>query len=373
VINQASLISGAHDGADLSMESQARSSFPDPPLNSLLASAAIATPGLLPRMALHDILRLVENDLMRVEEVFREEFLSELQVISDVASHVRDAGGKRIRPALLLLASRLFSHSSPRMITLGAVVEYIHTATLLHDDVIDEAATRRGRKSANSRWGNKTTVLIGDFLYTKSMAMALTQDNLGILRLLSDVTLRMIEGQVLEIEREADLSVREDQHIDIIRRKTADLFSVCLRIGAILGGASQEKEQALSAYGLALGLAFQMKDDLLDFTASEKSLGKPVGLDLREGKLTLPVIYMLQRGDADVRAKVEAVVADRGFERVTHAEIVSLARRTGAIEHAEAMASAQAEAARTALGGFAPSPERDALLSLPDFILARDH
>ena len=246
-------------------------------------------------MALPDILGLVESDLIRVEGVFRDEFLSDLQVISDVASHVRDAGGKRIRPALLLLASRLFAHSSDRMITLGAVVEYIHTATLLHDDVIDEAATRRGRKSANSRWGNKTTVLIGDFLYTKSMAMALTQDNLGILRLLSDVTLRMIEGQVLEIEREADLRVREDQHIDIIRRKTADLFSACMRIGAMLGNASPKEEQALADYGLALGLAFQMKDDLLDFTASEKALGKPVGLDLREGKLTLPIIYIDQR------------------------------------------------------------------------------
>lgn len=324
-------------------------------------------------MALPDILGLVERDLVRVEGVFRDEFLSDLQVISDVASHVRDAGGKRIRPALLLLASRLFAHSSDRMITLAAVVEYIHTATLLHDDVIDEAATRRGRKSANSRWGNKTTVLIGDFLYTKSMAMALTQDNLGILRLLSDVTLRMIEGQVLEIEREADLSVREDQHIDIIRRKTADLFSACMRIGAMLGNASPNEEQALADYGLALGLAFQMKDDLLDFTASEKALGKPVGLDLREGKLTLPVIYMLEGGDAEVRAKVESVIEDRGFDRVTHAEIVALARRTGALARAEGLAEQQAEAARAALASFKPSAERDALLTLPDFILARDH
>ena len=341
---------------------------------NLLATPTVEPPPIPPLgMALPDILGLVETDLIRVERVFHDEFLSDLKVISDVASHVRDAGGKRIRPALLLLASRLFSHSSDRMITLGAVVEYIHTATLLHDDVIDEAATRRGRKSANSRWGNKTTVLIGDFLYTKSMAMALTQDNLGILRLLSDVTLRMIEGQVLEIEREADLSVREDQHIDIIRRKTADLFATCMRIGAILGDASPSEEQALSAYGLALGLAFQMKDDLLDFTASEKKLGKPVGLDLREGKLTLPIIYMLEKGDPETRAMVETVVEDRGFDRVSHPEIVAAAKRSGAIARAEAMAARQAEAARAALSVFAPSPERTALLTLPDFILARDH
>ena len=331
-------------------------------MNSLRAATLDTRPPLPASIALQDIVSLVESDLLRVEQVFRDEFLSDLKVISDVASHVRDAGGKRIRPALLLLAARLFAHSSERMITLGAVVEYIHTATLLHDDVIDEAATRRGRKSANSRWGNKTTVLIGDFLYTKSMAMALSQDNLGILRLLSDVTLRMIEGQVLEIEREADLSVREDQHIDIIRRKTADLFSACMRIGAILGGASEEKEQALSAYGLALGLAFQMKDDLLDFTATEKSLGKPVGLDLREGKLTLPVIYMLETADAETRSKVETVIEDRGFDHVSHAEIVNLARRSGALERAEIMAMRQAETARKALQDFSPSAERDALL-----------
>ena len=343
------------------------------PLNSLRTSALKTAPDLPMTLSLQDVVGLVETDLVRVERVFREEFLSDLKVISEVASHVRDAGGKRIRPALLLLASRLFGHSSDRMITLGAVVEYIHTATLLHDDVIDEAATRRGRKSANSRWGNKTTVLIGDFLYTKSMAMALTQDNLSILRLLSDVTLRMIEGQVLEIEREADLSVREEQHIDIMRRKTADLFSACLRIGALLGRASEDKERALAAYGLALGLAFQMKDDLLDFTASEKALGKPVGLDLREGKLTLPVIYMLEAGDAEVRARVSAVVEDRNFDRVPHAEIVSLARRSGALQRAEEMARRQAEAARQALAILPPSAEREALLALPDFILARDH
>ncbi|MEO8361336.1 MAG: polyprenyl synthetase family protein [Vicinamibacteria bacterium] len=342
-------------------------------MNSLRAPALDSDPVVTPATALHDILGLVEQDLVRVERVFKDEFLSDLKVISDVASHVRDAGGKRIRPALLLLASRLFSHSSDRMITLGAVVEYIHTATLLHDDVIDEATTRRGRKSANSRWGNKTTVLIGDFLYTKSMAMALTQENLVILRLLSDVTLRMIEGQVLEIEREADLNAREDQHVDIIRRKTADLFSACMRIGAILGNASEEEEKALAAYGLSLGLAFQMKDDLLDFTASEKALGKPVGLDLREGKLTLPVIYMLEQGDAAVRAKVEMVVEDRGFDRVSHAEIVQLARNTGALERAENQAIDQANAARQALSVFPASAERDALMTLPDFILARDH
>jgi len=343
-------------------------------LNSLSTPTLDPTPQALPaRASLHEILGLVEADLVRVERVFREEFLSDLKVISEVAAHVRDAGGKRIRPALLLLASRLFGHSSDRMVTLGAVVEYIHTATLLHDDVIDEAATRRGRRSANSRWGNKTTVLIGDFLYTKSMAMALTQDNLGILRLLSDVTLRMIEGQVLEIEREADLSVREEQHIDIMRRKTADLFAACMRIGAILGDAGPEREKAVSDYGLALGLAFQMKDDLLDFTATETALGKPVGLDLREGKLTLPIIYMLEGADAETRNKIETVLEDRSFGQVSHAEIVRLVRRSGAIERAEAMAAQQAEAARRALHAFAPSPERDALMSLPDFILARDH
>ena len=252
---------------------------------------------------LRDIIQLVEEDLARVEEIFEAQFRSDVGLVGEIGRYIREGGGKRIRPALLLLACRLCGYRGDRAITLASVVEFIHTATLLHDDIIDEATVRRGKRSVNSRWGNDITVLLGDFLYTKSMSMALSQDNLPILRLLSDVTLRMIEGELLEIERNGDLRMSEAQHIDIIRRKTADLFAACMSIGAILGEVSEDKRRALTSYGLNLGICFQMVDDLLDFTADEKVLGKPVNNDLREGKLTLPVIFLLRKagtaGDAD--------------------------------------------------------------------------
>jgi octaprenyl-diphosphate synthase len=286
---------------------------------------------------------------------------------------VQEGGGKRIRPALLLLACRLCNYRGERAILLASVVEFIHTATLLHDDIIDEATVRRGRRSVNSRWGNDITVLLGDFLYTKSMAMALSQDNLRILRLLSDVTLRMIEGEILEIERNGDLAVRAEDHLDIMRRKTADLFAACMRIGAVLGEVGEERERALTSYGTNLGLCFQMVDDLLDFTAEEKTLGKPVANDLREGKLTLPMIFLLRRAGADVAPKVRAVLEDRGFERVPREEIVRLVREHGALEEARELAAQYAERARRDLQAFDRSPYREALEALPDFILSRDH
>lgn len=324
-------------------------------------------------MGLKDIVLLVADDLARVEEIFEEQARSDVGLVSEIGRYIREGGGKRVRPALLLLASRLSGYRDQRGVVLAATVEFIHTATLLHDDIIDEATTRRGRRSVNSRWGNDVTVLLGDFLYTKSMAMALSQDNLPILRLLSDVTLRMIEGEILEIERDGDMRVTQDDHLDLIRRKTADLFAAATRIGGLLGDLPEEQLEALTSYGLNLGICFQMVDDLLDFTAEEETLGKPVANDLREGKVTLPMIFLLRRavdGDAE---KVRAVLEDRGFRRVSREEIVRLARERGALDEARALAETFAEAARSDLGAFEPSPYRDALEALPGFILARDH
>ena len=322
---------------------------------------------------LQGIVRLVGDDLIRVEALFAEQARSDVHLVSEIGRYIREGGGKRVRPALLLLAGRLCGCRGERAIVLAATVEFIHAATLLHDDIIDEATVRRGRRSVNSRWGNDTTVLLGDFLYTKSMAMALSQDNLPILRLLSDTTLRMIEGEILEIERDGNMEVTEDDHLDLIRRKTADLFAACTRIGALLGEVGDEREQALTSYGLNLGMCFQMVDDLLDFTAEEKTLGKPVASDLREGKVTLPMIFLLRRASAADAEKVLAVLEDRGFRRVTRDEIVRLARDHGALEKARELAEQYAEAAREDLMVFERSPYRDALEALPGFILARDH
>jgi octaprenyl-diphosphate synthase len=322
---------------------------------------------------LKEIVSLVEDDLLRVEALFEEQVRSDVALVSEIGRYIREGGGKRVRPALLLLACRTCGYRGERAIQLASVVEFIHTATLLHDDIIDEATTRRGRRSVNSRWGNDVTVLLGDFLYTKSMSMALSQDNLRILRLLSDVTLRMIEGEILEIERDADLGMTESDHLDIIKRKTAHLFSACTRIGALLAGVAPDQEEALASYGLNLGICFQMIDDLLDFTADEKVLGKPVANDLREGKLTLPAIFMLRRGGSAARALIAAVLEDRGFDRVTPGEIARLARETGALEEARALAERFADSARRDVLAFERSPYREALELLPDFILARDH
>jgi octaprenyl-diphosphate synthase len=324
-------------------------------------------------LGLKDIVRLVEDDLGRVEEVFRGQVRSDVPLVGEIGRYVQEGGGKRVRPALLLLASRLCGFRGERAVTLASTVEFIHTASLLHDDIIDEASTRRGRRSVNSRWGNDITVLLGDFLYTKAMGMALSQDNLRILRLLSDVTLRLIEGEILEIERNGNMRVAAEDHVDTIRRKTADLFAACTRIGAILGDVGEEREEELASYGLKLGMCFQMVDDLLDFTAEEKTLGKPVANDLREGKVTLPMIFLLRRGGRTAEEKVRAVLEDRAYARVTRDELVRLARECGALDEAREMAETYAEGARACLLGFEPSPYREALEALPGFTLARDH
>lgn len=317
-------------------------------------------------------MQLVQDDLVEVENLFAAQVRSDVRLLAEIGRYVQEGGGKRIRPALMLLACRMCGYRGPRAILLASVVEFIHTATLLHDDIIDEATTRRGRRSVNSRWGNDVTVLLGDFLYTKSMGMALSQDNLPVLRLLSDVTLRMIEGEILEIERDGRLDVSEAEHVDLIKRKTAYLFSACTRIGAVLGELGADREEALARYGLNLGICFQMVDDILDFTADEQVLGKPVANDLREGKVTLPAIFLLRQAGDGAREAVSNVLSDRGFERVSRDEIARLAQEHGAIAEARRLAEHYASLARRELDAFERSPYREALQALPDFILARD-
>jgi octaprenyl-diphosphate synthase len=322
---------------------------------------------------LAEIADLVGEDLARVEDFLEEQAGSDIPLIAEVGRHVREGGGKRIRPALVLLSCRACGYRGDRAILLAGVVELIHSASLVHDDVVDEADERRGRRSVHRRWGNGLAVLFGDFLFSKSMSLALTQDDLRVLTVLSEATLRMVEGQLLEIEACADLHVTADAHLDLIRRKTASLFSACLRIGAILGVAGEPRERALGAYGSNLGLCFQMVDDLLDLTADPKRLGKPVASDLRAGKLTLPLIFTLRRAGAAGLEMVRAVLEDRAFDRVAPHEVVRLARECGALEEARLLAERYADAARGDLLACERSPYREALALLPDFVLARDH
>src|SRR4030095_13756423 len=237
-----------------------------------------------------DLLRLFEpirDDLTRVEREFGRHLQSQVSLIPKIGKYIQQSGGKRVRPAVLLMAARLCGYQGERAVTNAAVVEFIHTATLVHDDIIDDSEYRRGRLAVHSQWGNDITVLLGDFLYIKSMSLALSQDSLEIVRLLCDVTLRMIEGELYQLTKNGDIGITEDEHFDIIRRKTAYLFAGCAQIGGMLGESTSEQQGALRDYGFNLGIAFQLMDDLLDFTGDAAALGKPVGGDLREGKVTL--------------------------------------------------------------------------------------
>jgi len=318
-----------------------------------------------------EIFELLHDDLLAIEAEFGRDTISEVSAITEIGEYLRGGGGKRIRPALLLLSSKLFPHKGRGAVRLGAVVEIIHTATLVHDDIIDEAQTRRGRPAANTRWGNSKCVLAGDWLYMQAFKIAVQERNLRILDTLIELTQQMVEGELLQMEKLGKL-ISLDEHFDLIFRKTACLFSVCMRLGAILGGATPEQEEACASYGRNLGMAFQIVDDVLDLTASESVLGKPVASDLREGKLTMAVIHALERCTPQEREQISTVLRDRAFNGVTHADILAILQRYGAVEAATARASQYAEAARKALCTFPDSEIKRALLWAPDFVVARE-
>jgi octaprenyl-diphosphate synthase len=297
---------------------------------------------------------------------------SQVALIPKIGQYIQTSGGKRMRPALLLMASRLCGYDGERAILYAAVVEFIHTATLVHDDIIDGSDLRRGRLAVHSRWGNDITVLLGDYLYIKSMALALTQDALEIIRVLCDVTLRMIEGELYQLTKNGDADITEDEHFEIIRRKTAYLFGGCAQIGGMLGKVAPDQEQALREYGFNLGVAFQIIDDLLDVTGDASSLGKPVGGDLREGKMTLPFIHLLQQGDEVSGRIVRDIIGSHTVAPGQWEELLRALKEHRSIEYAYRRASELAERAKKPLYVFPPSSERDALVALPDYILSRD-
>ena len=318
-----------------------------------------------------EIFELLHDDLVAIEVEFGQDTVSDVSAITEIGEYLREGGGKRIRPALLLLAAKLFNYRGTGAVRLGAVVEIIHTATLVHDDIIDEAQTRRGRPAANTRWGNSKCVLAGDWLYMQSFKIAVQERNFRVLDTLIELTQQMVEGELLQMEKLGKLITLEE-HFDLIFRKTACLFSVCMRLGAILGGASPEQEEAAGSYGRNLGMAFQIVDDVLDLTASESVLGKPVASDLREGKVTMAVIHALERCTPQEREKIATVLRDRAFNGVTHADILAILNRYGALEAANARAAEYAEAARKAICTFPDSEIKRALLWAPDFVVARE-
>jgi octaprenyl-diphosphate synthase len=319
------------------------------------------------------IFSLIANELVQVELEFERQARSSVQVVDYLGEYLRASGGKRVRPALTILSNYAVGGDGSRYnsIRMATVMEFLHTATLVHDDVIDKADTRRKRPTVNSLYGNETAVLMGDWLYMSAFETSLAERSLPILDILTSVTRKMTEGELLQLTLLDHADISEAQYFDVLKRKTAYLFSASCEIGAILGGANEQQQTALRDYGLCLGTAFQLIDDLLDFTSSEDALGKAAGADLLGGKVTLPLIYLR---DADPRSLdlIQTVLREGEYTSVTQQDLREAMVRTGALDLARQRANEYAESARSALECVPDSEYSDSLRSLPSYIIDRD-
>ena len=323
-----------------------------------------------------EVFDLLKDDLAAIELEFSRQAASPVTVVTDIANYLIAGGGKRIRPLLLLLSAKALDSHSDARIRMGAVVEMLHTATLVHDDIIDEASTRRGRPSSNTSWGNAKCVLAGDWLYMQAFQTALAERNFRILDLLISLTQQMVEGELLQMEKLGHL-INEEEYFDLIYRKTACLFKVSMQLGAVIANPTMRDgerpfEDTLGEYGRNLGLAFQIVYDVLDLTANDLVLGKPAASDLREGKATLAVIHALERGTGADREAIRTVLADRSFTRVAHADILEILQRHGSLAYAMDTACAYAEAARQSIAELPDNEYKRALLWVPGFVTSRD-
>ena len=314
---------------------------------------------------------LVAPELALVEEELRGYTRSSVSTISEIGEYILNGGGKRIRPMLLLLTARMFGKASPGTIRLAAVVEFIHNATLVHDDIIDGADTRRGRPSANAAWGNPMTVLAGDWLYMQSFAVALGERNLDILSTLIDVTQKMVEGELLQLTLIGKSEATPEELLDIVERKTGWLFSGCMKLPGIVAALDQESITRLADIGRNLGMAFQLVDDLLDLTSTQEVLGKPAGNDLKEGKVTLPISFVMRNGTAGDAQKVRTVLQERAFRSVDSRDLLRSIESCDGLQKTRVIAEGYARKAQALLELFPPSPYRDAILHIPEFILNR--
>src|SRR5688572_743498 len=319
------------------------------------------------------IFELIAPELHLVEEEFERQARSNIQVIAYIGEYLRRSGGKRVRPALTILSNYAVGGDGANVssIRMATVMEFLHTATLVHDDVIDKAETRRNRPSINSEFGNQTAVLMGDWLYMSAFETSLAERSLAILDILTAVTRKMTEGELLQLTLLGRTDISEEQYFDVIARKTAYLFSACCEIGALLGGADTNTQARLRDYGMNLGTAFQLVDDLLDFTGTEESLGKPAGADLIEGKVSLPLIYLLRR-NPEWRGDIQSVIADQGYESISRTRLIEALEETGALQMAKERAIEYAEAARNSLNGLNDNPHAHALAAIPTYIVERD-
>ena len=326
----------------------------------------------LERVLKERVAALVGDDLQAVEAEIRRQLDSPVALIQEMGGYIAGAGGKRLRPMLLLLAARLAGYRGPRSVRLACVVELLHTATLIHDDVVDEAPLRRGRPSANAQWGDDASVLVGDHLYSKSFAMLVRDNDRGVMETLARATVSMTEAEVFQLERKRNGVTSEADYLRIITQKTASFISACCRIGALLGGLDAEHVEALTRYGLDIGVAFQISDDSLDFIADQERLGKAIGSDLREGKLTLPLIAMLDRAPTWQTDRVRTVLRDKTLGALELQDIRRLVLEHDGVDYARERAASYAQAAKADLEAFPPSEEREILSLIADFVVDRD-
>jgi octaprenyl-diphosphate synthase len=314
---------------------------------------------------------LIADDMRRVDALIRRRLDSEVALIRQVAEYIVSGGGKRLRPALVLLAAGAAGYRGDAAIELAAVVEFIHTATLLHDDVVDESELRRGRKTANAAFGNAASVLVGDFLYSRAFQMMVAVGGMRVMQVLADTTNTIAEGEVLQLMNCHDPEVDEARYLEVVRRKTAKLFEAAARLGGVLANAPAPTEEALAGYGMHVGTAFQLIDDVLDYSGDAQAIGKSLGDDLAEGKPTLPLIYALRRGSAEEAAAVRRAIREGGREDFP--DVLEVIERTGALAYAREVAEREADAARRALEALAQSEHRNSLLELAAFSVARGH
>jgi octaprenyl-diphosphate synthase len=331
----------------------------------------VATP-TLERVLKERVTGLVGGDLERVEAEIRRELDSPVALIQEMGGYIAGAGGKRLRPMLLLLAARLAGYVGPRGVRLACVVELLHTATLIHDDVVDQAPLRRGRPSANAQWGDDASVLVGDHLYSKSFAMLVRDNDRAVMETLARSTVSMTEAEVFQLELKRTGVTTEADYLRIITQKTASFMSACCRIGALLGGVPAGQVEALTQYGLDIGVAFQISDDSLDFVANQDRLGKAIGADLREGKRTLPLIAMLARATPVESERVKSLLKRHDLDAEEIDEIRRYVVDHEGVEYALAQAHEYARSAKAALAAFNPSEERETLALVADFVVDRD-
>jgi len=323
------------------------------------------------RMDIQDVYTLVAADRQAVDELIKQRLHSEVVLINQIGHYIVNSGGKRLRPVLLLLSARAFGYEGQDHLELAAVVEFIHTATLLHDDVVDASDMRRGKETANNVWGNEASVLVGDFLYSRAFQMMVGVNNMRVMDILSEATNTIAEGEVQQLLNVHNADLDEEGYLEVIRSKTAKLFESSAQLGAVLSGRSEEEQQALAAYGMHLGIAFQLIDDALDYSSNSEDLGKNIGDDLAEGKPTLPLIHVINNGTPEQAALVREAVEQGGRDRID--EIKSAIESTGAIAYTSRSAQAEADKAIAALAILQDSPYKEALITLANFAVKRSH